>query len=275
MDFQRYQTIVAEFDLLLAYARSVDASLTGKKPVAERHLYAGEVFVKLLAHCVTMRAIAPNPTPEKQKQLWDIGSLSAIARCVIETYDSLSYIAGLATSNEERSFRLLLWSLHDSNRRMHMLQCIGTYDDRYHDLAAREQRLHEKVVAHPYFEHVTKKLQKKVMQRDPPETYQSIKERCAASEVNHDYYTAATMQLSQFVHTFPFAVHQLFGFKAGSPQALHLMALPLQYAMAFLSKAISDLCKLFPGELPEPAPDTMRKIELWCTLLRKGTKSAA
>ena len=275
MDLNHYRTIVEEFDLILAHGRSVDTALTGKKPAGERQSYAGEVFVKLLAHCVTMRAIAPDPVFKAEKKLWDLGSLSAVARCVIETYDALSYVAALTAGDEERSFRLLLWSLHDSNRRMHMIQCIGKYDNRLFDLAAKEQRLHEKVVTHPHFTRIRKNLQRKVMQRDPPESYQSIKERCAEGEINHDYYTAVTMQLSQFVHTFPFAVHQLFGFKAGSPEALQLMGLPMQYAMAFLSKSLFDLEKLFPGELPQPEPDTSRKMGLWCILLKRSTKSAA
>jgi len=137
-------------------------------------------------------------------------------------------------------------------------------------LADAEQRLHKQVVEHSHFARISKNLQKKILQGDPPESCQSIKERCAASRVNYDYYKVVTMQLSQFVHTFPFAVHQLFAFRARRPQALQLMALPMQYAMGFLSKALSDLDSLFPGELPKPATDTSRKIEVWCAVLKRG-----
>lgn len=275
MNTQRYLDILAELDLLLTYARATDVALAGRKPPSERHGYAAEIFIKLLAHCATLRDLAPDISTPGKQQLWDLGSLSAIARCVIETYDSLAYVSALSASDEERGFRLLLWSLHDSNRRMEMLQCVGTFDVRYHDLAAKEQHLHVKVVAHPHFSRIGKGHQKRILQREPPESYLSIKERCTASNINHDYYKAATMQLSQFVHTFPFAVHQLFAFKAGSAEALHMMALPLQYAMAFLSKATSDLTALFPEEVPKPPTDTGRKIELWCLLLKRGTKVAA
>lgn len=272
MERPRYQTIVEEFDTLLEYAKAVDAALTGRPTLEKRLAYAGEVFVKLLAHCVTLRELSPDPSNSKKVQLWDLGSLAAIARCVIETYDSLSYIAGLKASADERDFRLLLWSLHDSNRRMHMLECVGVFDQRFHDLGAKEQRLHEQVIGNAFFKHIPKSAQGKIVKREPPESYLSIRERCTASGVNYDYYTAATMHLSQFVHTFPFAVHQMFLFRAGSAEALLLMALPMEYAMSFLCKSLTDLQQMFPSELPEPPTDVKRKLTLWCTLVERGTR---
>jgi len=122
MDLQKYLAIVAEFDLLLAYAQLADKAFVGKKSACKRQSYAAEVFCKLLAHCITLREISPDLTTPGKRQLWDLGSASAIARCVIESYDSFAYIAALSATVEEREFRLLLWGLHDYNRRIKMLQ---------------------------------------------------------------------------------------------------------------------------------------------------------
>ena len=227
MSWGRYKAVIAEFDVLLEHSNALDQALAGRTPPDQNLSYVGEIYVKLLAHCVTLRSIAPDAERKREKELWDLGSLSAIARCVIETYDALSYIAARNLQDQEKAFRVLLWELHDKNRRMSMLQFIGTYDDRFLSMSAAEQQLHEKVLVHPYFAHISKGVQKKIVNRNPPESYLSIRQLCAASGVNYDYYTAATMQLSQYVHTHPFAVHQLFSFRGGSNDALELMGLPI------------------------------------------------
>jgi hypothetical protein len=156
-----------------------------------------------------------------------------------------------------------------------MLDAIGTTDERYFALVAKEQKLHERVLAHPFFSKIPKNYQKKVEERNPPESFVSAREQCKSNRVNHAYYTAVTMHMSHFVHTHPFSVHQLFGFKGGASDALHQMSLPLQYAMAFLSRAIEEWSSLFPEATPHPSSEVERKMKLWNALIERGTKGAA
>jgi hypothetical protein len=275
VEHDKYCAILAEFDLLLAHARAIDAALVGRTPLNQNASYASEIWIKLLAHCVTVRSIAPNATQTADNVLWDLGSLSAIARCVIETYDAFSYISAKNRDDEEKAFRILLWELHDKNRRIRMLQLIGSQDVRLLEMIQHEQELHERAIGHPVFAKVTQNVRKKILARDPPDAYLSMRERCVESHIDYDYYNAATMQLSQYVHTFPFAIHQLFAFRGGSSEALLLMGLPLQYAMGFLSKASVELAALFSDDLPKPSPTVQRILELWCHLLCNGTKTSA
>ena len=71
------------------------------------------------------------------------------------------------------------------------------------------------------------------------------------------------MQLSQYVHTLPFAIHQLFNFKASSPEALHLMSLPMQYSVAFLCRAIEGMRLLFSEMTSRSAPSVEQSIAVW------------
>lgn len=274
MDWKRYASIVAEYDAVLSYARDTSAALVGIVPSERYKQYAEQILVKMLAHCITLRLLSPDPARLAPGELWDLASESAIARAIVETYDAMAYVALGEIEPEEREFRLLLWELHDASRRSKMLESIGSTDPRYFEIRASSRSLCERVVAHPFFARTSESVQQKVKRGDPPPFHLSHRERCAAYSVNFDYYNATTMQLSQYVHTFPFSIHQLFEFKAGTPEALRMMSLPLQYALAFLSREIEGIRSLFPNVGTAPALSVDTSIKFWSGVLEHGIKSA-
>ena len=274
ISWDRYKNVVKEFDLIFDYAKQLSDALVGEVPPTPQHRYAAELFIKLLAHCATLRGISPDPTRQKTSELWDLPSVAAIARCVIESFDAMAYIASRHSESEEKEFRVLLWELHDSNRRFKMLSALGITGDRYFELVTTEQQLHARVVAHPHFTKIGRNHQKKIEARDPPESYVSLKDQCASNGVSHSYYLAVTMHLSQFVHSHPFALHQLSKFQGGSTEALDQMSLPIQYAMAFLSRAIEEWRSIFLNHSLAPSETVAHKIKLWIYWVSNGTRAA-
>ena len=273
MEWSRYTALVAEYDAISSSAQAVSAELVGLVPTTPHRGYSEQIFVKLLAHSISLRQLSPDPDRKTSGELWDLASVSAIARSIVETYDALAYMALGEASLEERQFRILLWELHDSNRRCKMLEAIGSSDPRYFEIVSKDQKLHDRVIAHVLFAQLNKSLQKKVRDREPPSYHLSQRERCLAYRINYDYYNAVTMQLSQYVHTLPFAIHQLFNFKASSPEALHLMSLPIQYAVAFLSRAVEGMRLLFPEATSRSAPSVEQSIAVWSGVVERGVKS--
>ena len=274
MDWKRYASVIAEYDAILAYAKQVSTALVGIVPNERYQQYAEQIFVKMLAHCVTLRLLAPDPSRRIPAELWDLASVSAIARAVIEAYDAMAYVALGDIEPEEREFRLLLWELHDANRRAKMLESIGSTDPRYFEILTTGKSLRAKAIVLPFFSRTNKTVQKKIEDGDPPPFHLSQRERCAAYRINFDYYNAMTMQLSQYVHTLPFSIHQLFEFKAGSPEALHLMSLPMQYMLAFLSRGVEGIRSLFPEAGAAPSASVDNSIKVWSGVLERGVKSA-
>lgn len=200
--------------------------------------------------------------------------MSAVARCAIESHDAFFYIAGDQVESNERAFRLRLWELHDKTRRHKMLEAIGSRDPRTEEIRSEAQELHRLVVEDSYFQSLPIGVRKRIMDDDPPPYHSSQRERCMAAGINFDYYNAVTMQLSQYVHTLPFSIHQLFNFRAGSADALALMSLPGQYTLPFLSKAIQGVRELFPQSTPDPPSRVAKKMALATLLAAKGVKSA-
>lgn len=273
MDRTDYKELVAEFDAAGDYASNVSRALVGLSPPEQHLMYAEQIFVKLLAHCITLRRLSPTADVAPRTELWDLSSSSVVARAAIEAFDALAYVALQAVEPVQREFRILLWELHDANRRAKMLEHIDSKDPRRTDILASAKSLYERVTQHTCFNTLSKPLQKRVRDHDPPPFVNSQRDRCLANGINHDYYNVVTMQLSQYAHTLPFAVHQLFSFRAGSEEALRMMSLPLQFALPFLLRATAGVHRLFPDITPEPPENVAVSLAIWTEISAEGIKN--
>jgi hypothetical protein len=269
-----YRAEVREFDAVVEHARAVSSALIGKTARSRQDGYGEQIFVKLLAHCVALRRLSPDPNRAVPHEFWDVPSSSAIARCVIEAHDAFDYIVAPSASELEREFRLLLWEAHDKTRRIRMAEAIGSTDPKKSKLQADAKDLTSRLKGHSLFSTIRKDVRQKILKGDPPAFHLSQREMCRESGVDYDYYNAITVQLSQYVHTHPYSVHQLFVFRAGSLEGLRMMALPLQFALPFLARVTEGIRDRFPGLTPEPPSRTAQSMALWRMLAQQGVKTA-
>lgn len=273
--WEKYHAETRVFDAVLEHAKAVSASLVGVTVPSPHMGYGEQLFVKLLSHCISLRRLMPDPSRRTPTEFWDVSSLSSLARCAIEAHDAFEYIAGHPASDQERELRLLLWRFHDKTRRSRIAEAIGSTDPRANQIRSDAAQLKSELEGHPLYQTLRTNIQRKVAEGDPPEFHLSKRERCAASKVDFDYYNAITMQLSQHVHSSPYSVHQLFEFKAGSQAALHLMSMPSQFTLPFLSRVTQGISELMPRTTPMPPSRTAQSMELWRRISEKGLKDAA
>ena len=191
------------------------------------------------------------------------------------SHDAFIYIAASAVPEPERDFRILLWELHDKTRRLKMLESIGSKNPEVESIRAQFTELTSKVTNHCVFQTIRQDIQKKVVGGDSPAFHLSQRDRCDSAGLNFDYYNAFTMQLSQYVHTLPFALHQLFSFRAGSDDALPLMSLPIEYVLPFLGRVTSEIRALISTPTPDAPARTARTLAIWGAIYQRGVKSAA
>ena len=274
MSPERYLAILHKFDGILCYAKEVSSKLTGRTVGEQWEAYADAIYTKLVCHAISLRVLTPSLSPPGETQLWDVASCSAVARSLIEAYDALAYIAFQGVSPSERRFRVCLWELHDQQRRLRMLERIQSTNPEVDAIRLRAKQLSEDLAAYSEYAAASNDLRAKVTRGDAPPIHFSQRDSNAASNVNHDFYTTATMYLSQFVHTLPMSVHQLMHFRAGEPEALHACALPVQYSMAFLAKAVAGMTAAFPEAAVPAKPEIHSAIELWVGLLENGVGGA-
>jgi Family of unknown function (DUF5677) len=275
VEAHRYKQIVGELEMFIEIGMQVSQRLVGTEPEHRHHSYADPIFTKLLCHAISLRRLSPQFDPKKEHELWDMPSACAVARCIIEAHDVLEYIALAKIPEEERSFRLLTWKLHDQQRRSRMLNAIKSNDPRAQEIHTRAIALQEEAEQHPFFKKLNPGQRKKIEDGDAPSYLLSQKELNAANGVNHEYHVAATMMLSQYVHTLPMAVHQLQEFKAGTPGALHLSSMPIQYSLAFLARSITRMAEVFPQGNLELDDQQSKIFSQWFAVAAKGVSSAS
>ncbi len=273
-----YRAKLREFDAVLEHGKAVAAALAGLTPAAPHQRYGEQIFVKLLSHCIALRRLAPEPTQQPPHELWDLPSLSALARCAIEAHDAFEYIAGHAVTDSERGFRIRLWELHDATRRLKILGGIGSTDPAITGIRADAARLQLALETHEYLAALPAvpqaELRLRLRRSDPPDFHLTRRERCAMSGVNADWHKSVTLQLSQQVQTLPYSVHQLLQFQAGTPAALRLMSMPLVFSLPFLTRTVQALDLLMPGRLPKPPSRTARTMAVWREVAGHGEHGA-
>ena len=178
-----YRAKLREFDAVLEHGKAVSAALDGQ-PLSSSHASYGEqIFAKLLSHCIVLRSLAPDPNHGAPRELWDVSTMSAVARCVVEAHDAFEYIAGHDVTDSERAFRIMLWELHDQSRRLKMLVASGSELRRVETIRADALRLQAALERHDFFHnlpaHLQAELQRRMTKGDTPAFHLNPRRRCA------------------------------------------------------------------------------------------------
>lgn len=270
MSEDKYGVIIDEFESIISVGDRVCRQLSGMKFEHRHHSYADPIFTKMLCHAVSLYKLTPKINTPSYYDLWDMPSACAIARCIIESYDVLEYISLAEINEEERTFRILVWKVHDKQRRIKMLTCINSKDPNVSLLREEESKFTSEIISHRLFHNLGKYTKDKIKKRDAPLYLMSQKELNAINKVNHNYHIAATTMLSQYVHTLPMSVHQLFEFKAGSADALRLTSLPIQFCLGFLARAISRMADTFANGAVEISEQELQIFVRWKDIVENG-----
>ena len=274
MEIAKYEEILSELEMFISIGTSVSNRLVGTTTNDMHQSYADPIFSKLICHAISLHKLSPQIKKFNSTQIWDVPSACAVARCIIDAYDVLEYIALVNTEELERSFRLLVWRTHDQQRRSHMLHSIQSKNPIALEIHAQANELVRQAEQHPWFSRIEKNIQNRIKNGDAPSFLISHKQLNAANGVNHEYYVSAKMMLSQHVHTFPMATHQLLEFKAGTPEALHLSSMPIQYSLGYLARAIRRMAEMFlHGDL-DITDEQSLALEVWIAVVEKGVNAA-
>lgn len=274
-EFENYKKIHNEFSLLLDAGKALVDLQVGLKPNFVHEGYAEKIFVKLWCHGNTLLDLSPSISTTPNRQLWDVSSHYAISRTLIETYDALFYISLDNVDEIERDFRIKFWRLHSESRREKMLELIRSKHPELNDVKKEVCLLHSQVLQHPHLEKCDKGLKTKLEKKRYEPYHINQGERDSRAGIDNDYHKAVIMHLSSHVHTHPFSVYQLMDFKAGDPECLTLMSISLQYASAFLAKAINDLGVLFQPRVPSYSQEVKDLLTLWQSILKTGVNKGS
>lgn len=264
-----YKRVMGHLDALIAFSIALDLRFNGEVALGSSQQYAVPIFVKQTCHAISLRKLLPDQFEGTDAELWDFGSTCALARCVIDAYDALAYFALDQVTEQERNFRELLSELHDQERRDKVLALVGSTQPEAVAIRLNVAALRARVQSHHFFPSLLRDQQTKIAKGDAPQYYLSQKERNQAGGIDHRHYLSATIYLSQFVHTTPMAINQWRHLRAGAPETVRAMTLPMQHALPYFSKGVHAIMKMFPAD--DPVPELVAEVfDFWLPVAERG-----
>lgn len=273
---ERYQEYLDQLGLLIAYAQTVSVSIQGKGPVDEQKFYASYIFSKIVAHAITLVRSVPQGAPisgNNEGELWDISSACCLTRAILEANDALAYMADKSVGAEQIELRIRVWELHNIERRISMLASINSTLPEVDELRRSEVKLRSDIIGSPSATALHKRNIGKINKGDTPDFLVPIRMRCELAGINYSYYVGAKMFLSAYVHTHPFALHQLASFRAGDANSLRLIIVSLGYALGFLSVSLKLMRRIFGNDVPDANEPTVGTISIWSGVAENGVQA--
>lgn len=195
------------------------------------------ILAKLIANAMTLRKIAPSPA-KPVGDLWDVPSMYALTRTLIESHDAFAYICIQPESEEIRTFRLQVWQQHADEQWLRLAKLQGQDQNLIEEMKTRADQGRAVLVTHLLFSTLNSDVQGKIRKGDAPMYVLPIEKRNDASGIDPQRYKAATMELSSYLHSHPSALHRLWSFVAGSDEALQMTTIAMRYATSFLARSI-------------------------------------
>lgn len=270
---ERYLEAIADLKRLATYCHIVSSSLAGMRALGEREFYACIIFAKMTMHAISISRNTPRGLAGENELggvVWDVSSVCAMVRALIESFDALAYVAVHPIPDESRTLRIQLLELHDKERRVSMLKLIGSRSPFVSQMEQEAEQLRSRILASQFADTLNPSVRGKISKGECPDFLQTLELRNQASDVSHTYYLGARMFLSSYVHTHPFSVHQLASFKAGDPHSLNVISVAVRYAVAFLAKAVEGMRFVFGSHLPAADESTNRTVLIWCGIAKNG-----
>lgn len=209
--------------------------------------YCFSIFNKILSHGLSLHKIIPSKE-RKPGFYWDISSMSALSRCIMEAYDALAYIALHPITETERKFRALLWTANDFDRRLKMFRTFPDYETASATVVPWHAEAISDLENSDFFRTLDAKSQRKIL-NDLPPFHNTQAERNKISGINNDYYRMANLMLSQHVHTYSFSIHHLQSHAPETEIGYRNLNVALTHALSFTARAISEISEIYlPNE---------------------------
>ena len=231
---------------------------------------ASLAFAKVGITCMTFLRLIPGSShygPAGQWAVWDLSAAASQCRNLIEAYHLLCYLVQEPGTVEERAFRQRLWEYHEEYERHEMLRA-GVPDSKHlgrvaQEVAGRRARLE----ASPVFQKLSAGNRQRLLEAKDFKLEGPV-ELSRRAGVSENYYRSTYKYCSAFSHSAPFSLSQLDDFRAGAPEAEHVLGTLVNQACGYTALAIRDFMKLFPDQDAVVDAQTKVVIAFWEDLLK-------
>lgn len=271
---KHYREVLDQLDQITESAISISNALNGLQTNDWREYYGSIVFTKLCLHAKSFRKLCPKVNEDGEinmDEMWDLPSMCAISRAIIDTYYVLYYLAIENISTEENNFRKHLWHYHSEKSRQKGLEKIKSTDPRLKKLKEEIER-HKKLLLETKIYQELEKHEQKSIRKGRVAVKLSNTEISKRAGIDPGYYKSTFDLFSSYVHTHPLALSQLMKFHADNQNSLNLINTTIKHSVAFIAHSVRDMTNKFQDTKELVSKDSEYLIKNWENLLKNFNK---
>lgn len=227
------------------------------------HFYASVLFTQMVTKCVSLLTLAPHtPWAHKRIEHWDYGSMTGIARTLIELRIAYFYLCTEERGEDQWRLRWNLFNLHDCTSRIRMFDVIGEQGE-VAGLQEQAEELRERLTSNPEFQALDPKRHRKLLHGQTAYLFplETIAERAGIDLAMFRYLYVL---LSSHVHALPMSFYRMGGDNPDrgrglpSPVEENYSALCMSLAATLLAASRDEFEEMFadhrPAEPISPVP---------------------
>jgi len=261
---ERYLDRIKNFETLCRYAGQLSKESTDKQ-TDERGFYGSPLFAKAVMTTWTLNKLLPfskNFSKCFDQELWDLSSICILTRGLIDNYYLLFYLCIEDIQAEELEFRLMLWQLHSSCERLKMLDKIGSRNPELNNVKKKTEKIRQVLLNNRFFNSLKSREQKKFLKgKEGVALTRSVISKRAS--INPEYAFSVYKYLSQYVHSYSFAIEDIIKFNTNDLDALLVINTVVEEAIVYLSYAIKGFRTLEISNIGSIPNDVSNIIDIW------------
>jgi hypothetical protein len=233
-----------------------------------RHFYASVLFTLMITKSVSLLTLAPHtPWASKRIEHWDYGSMTGIARTMIELRIAYYYLCVEECSEDEWQVRWNLLNLHDCMSRARMFEAIENAEQAS-SFKAQAEELRERLTSNSYFQSLDPRRHKKLLHGQTAYLFslEAISERAG---IDLRTFRWLYVLFSSHVHALPMSFYRICGDNPDrgrglpSPPEENYSALCLSLSATLLVRSRDEFLSMFaehkPSKPAEPATADQRE----------------
>jgi len=266
----KYLQGIRTLESLCKTASKLSIATSGREVSTSREAYGSHIFGKICVTGIAILKLLPKSTfyfAPNGLEIWDISSVSALSRSLIDSYNIFYYLIIEKVDKDELEFRFILWKLHSECERLKMLEFIGSTSNALDDIKQNIEYLRKELKNNKFYQKLDFKKQRFWGSAEKGVFLTNTKISESAG-IKPNYYKATYKYLSQYVHTYAFSISQLAIFRAGDAESLNRLETIVEYCIVYLCFSIRDFLKVFPDQSSNIPSEIIKTIEDWEYIMR-------
>lgn len=241
---QTFESDRADLISVVEYARRIATLLPQAFGSAGHSEVALALFAKAIFHAVTLLQVLPKEplvTERSGPELWDVSSQFCLVRAIMECLDGFVYITHKPDPPVTTELLLNGLSLHEVDRRIQVLEKIGSVDPQVDNWRAQRTQLRAAVLGDPALKGLGPKARGDIEAGKYPDFLFDTPLRLKALGIDRDSWAAAKNLLSAYVHGHMLALNRLSQFSPGDLELLRDISIGMRYALFFVVKLVASV----------------------------------